>query len=329
MDIKIGRGTVSNLRDIVDEMRPYKVAVITDSNVARLHMEALGDLKAVHIILPPGERAKSIEAAIHIWKKMISEEFTRKSLVIGFGGGVITDLAGFVASTFMRGLPLILLPTTLIAQIDAAIGGKTGINFEGKNIIGTFYSPERILIDPDFLKTLPPEEWKNGYGELVKYAILSREIYEMLWKKKDVDEEVIRLCVNYKIGVVKEDMREQGKRRILNLGHTFAHALEKLSGYTIKHGIAVAQGLRFAGILSRKLYGFDPAPLNSLLDAFDISLSLSFKPREILSAMKNDKKFWYGKMVFVLPMDIGRVIIEEVQENLILETLEDMLCSQV
>jgi len=328
MELVIRRGSLKSIADMVNALRPHRVAVITDKRVATLHLEKLNGLEYTPLILPEGESTKSLTFASMLWEKLLDAGFTRKSVIIGLGGGVITDLAGFVASTFMRGVSLLLAPTTLLAQIDAAIGGKTGINFRGKNMVGTFYLPRYIVIDPDVLHTLPPEEWSNGYGELVKYAILSRDIHGAVMRGSGVNEDIIERCVRYKLSIVNQDLKEHGIRRVLNLGHTFAHALEKYYGYKIKHGVAVAQGLRFSALLGEKLYGFDPAEVNALLMKFGLDGCIPFKPIELLRAMRNDKKFWYGKMTLVVPVEIGTVKVVDVEESLILRTLGEMPCSQ-
>ncbi|AHF79878.1 3-dehydroquinate synthase [Thermococcus paralvinellae] len=325
MGIIIEEGGIKKLKSIVDELSPYKTIVITNTTLEKLWLDKILDqISAIPIIIPDGEEFKSLETAQQIWKKLIEIGFTRKSLIIGLGGGVITDLAAFVASTFMRGTYLGLLPTTLLAQVDAAIGGKTGINFEGKNIIGTFYLPNFVLIDPETLKTLPKVEILNGFGEVVKYGILDSGVYEKLRSFREIDEELIRECVNVKLRIVEEDLRESGKRRILNLGHTVGHAIEKVSNYKIKHGLAVAIGLMASALIAEKINGFDSGKVEELLDRFGLPKRHNFEPKELLKAMKIDKKAWYGRLVFILPEDIGKVFIEEIDEKVVLAVLEAM-----
>lgn len=325
MGVIVEKGSIKKLKSIVDELSPYKTAVITNTTLEKLWLDKILDqINAVPIVIPDGEEFKSLETAQQIWRKLIEIGFTRKSLIIGLGGGVITDLAAFTASTFMRGTYLGLIPTTLLAQVDAAIGGKTGVNFEGKNIIGIFYLPNFVLIDPETLKTLPKVEISNGFGEVVKYGILDLGVYEKLKSFREIDEELIRECVNVKLRIVEEDLRESGKRRILNLGHTVGHAVEKASNYRIKHGFAVAIGLRASALIAENISGFDSGKVEELLDKFDLPKRHSFEPKELLKAMKIDKKAWYGRLVFILPEEIGRVTIREVDEKVVLAVLEAM-----
>ena len=325
MGIIIEKGSIKKLKSIVDELSPYKTVVITNTTLEKLWLDKiLKQISAIPIVIPDGEEFKSLETAQQIWKELIEIGFTRKSLIIGLGGGVITDLAAFVASTFMRGTYLGLIPTTLLAQVDAAIGGKTGVNFEGKNIIGTFYPSNFVLIDPETLKTLPEVEILNGFGEVVKYGILDSRVYEKLKSFREINEELIRECVNVKLRIVKEDLRESGKRRILNLGHTVGHAIEKVSNYRVKHGFAVAIGLMASALIAEKINGFDSGKVEELLDRFGLPKRHNFEPKELLKAMKIDKKAWYGRLVFILPEDIGKVTIREVDEKIVLAVLEVM-----
>lgn len=325
MGVVIGKGSIKKLKSFVDELSPYKTAIITNTTLKKLWLgKILEQVSATPIVIPDGEEFKSLETARQIWKELLEIGFTRKSLIIGLGGGVVTDLAAFVASTFMRGTYLGLIPTTLLAQVDAAIGGKTGINFEGKNIIGTFYLPEFVITDPETLKTLPEVEILNGLGEVVKYGILDSGVYRKLKFFRGIDEGLIGECVNVKLRIVEKDMRERGRRRILNLGHTVGHAMEKVSGYRIKHGFAVSIGLMASALIAEKINGFDSGKVEELLDRFNLPKKHSFEPKELLKVMKMDKKAWYGRLVFVLPEDIGKVAVREVDEKTVSTVLEAM-----
>ncbi|MDK2853144.1 MAG: 3-dehydroquinate synthase [Thermococcaceae archaeon] len=325
MGVVIGKGSIKKLKSFVDELSPHKTAVITNTTLEKLWLgKILEQVSATPIVIPDGEEFKSLETARQIWKELLEIGFTRKSLIIGLGGGVVTDLAAFVASTFMRGTYLGLIPTTLLAQVDAAIGGKTGINFEGKNIIGTFYLPEFIIIDPETLKTLPEVEILNGLGEVVKYGILDPGVYRKLKSFGGIDEGLIGECINVKLRIVEKDTRERGRRRILNLGHTVGHAIEKVSGYRIKHGFAVSIGLMASALIAEKINGFDSGKVEELLDRFNLPKKHSFEPKELLKVMKMDKKAWYGRLVFVLPEDIGKVAVMEVDEKTASAVLEVM-----
>ncbi len=323
--IIIGEGSLKKLKKLVEEVSPYKTVVITNTTLEKLWLnEILDQIDAIPLVTPDGEEFKSLNTVEKIWKKLIEIGITRKSLIIGLGGGVVTDLAAFVASTFMRGTYLGLIPTTLLAQVDAAIGGKTGINFEGKNTIGTFYLPNFVLIDPENLKTLPKIEILNGFGEIIKYVILDRNVFNKLNSLKNLDEELIKECVNVKLKIVKEDLRERGKRRVLNLGHTVGHAIEKVSGYRIKHGFAVSIGLMASALIAEKINGFDSGIVEKLLEKFELPKKHSLDSKKLLKAMKSDKKSWYGKLTFVLPEEIGKVSIENVSERTVLKVLEEL-----
>ncbi|WP_099211935.1 3-dehydroquinate synthase [Thermococcus henrietii] len=318
-------GTLSDLSSLVSELSPYRTVVLTNTTVERLWLGKLEGIDAETIVIPDGEEHKNIETVKEIWARLQGLGFTRKSLLIGLGGGVITDIAGFVASTYMRGTMLGLVPTTLLAQVDAAIGGKTGVNFNGKNMIGTFYLPDFVLIAHETLSTLPREELLNGMAEVVKYGVLDGNVHSLLKRLDSVDDvnpELVRACAGVKLRVVEEDLREGGKRRVLNLGHTTAHAIEKLSNYTIKHGFAVSIGLMVAAKVGETMYGFDPGKVGELLEKFGLPTRLPFEPDEVLREMRLDKKSWYGKLTFVVPVDIGEVTVEEVEEDVVRRALE-------
>ena len=318
-------GRIDLLEELILRISPFKVVLLTNEVLAKLWLPNIpGNFDDV-IVMPDGEKHKNVYSAIRIWNRLHKIGFTRKSLLIGLGGGVITDLAGFVASTYMRGTYLGFMPTTLLAMVDAAIGGKTGVNFNGKNLLGTFYLPDFVLIDLAFLRTLPKEELVNGFGEVVKYGVLDEEVYNMLEKLRSVDQiepRLIKKCIDVKLRIVKEDLKERGKRMLLNLGHTLGHAIEKVSKYSVKHGLAVTIGLMGSALIGEKLYGFDAHKVERLLDRFGLPKIHSFNPQALLEAVKLDKKAWYGKPVFVIPIEIGKLVIARVDENLILEVLE-------
>lgn len=318
-------GALSDIFSLVSNLSPHMTVVLTNTTVGSLWLEKLGELGAESIVIPDGEEYKNIETVKEIWRRLQELGFTRKSLLIGLGGGVITDIAGFVASTYMRGTMLGLVPTTLLAQVDAAIGGKTGVNFNGKNMVGTFYLPDFVLVAHETLSTLPREELLNGMGEVVKYGILSRDVYSLLKDLRSVEEldaALVKACVSVKMRVVSEDFRESGARRVLNLGHTTAHAIEKLSDYRIRHGQAVSIGLRVAAKVGEELYGFDSGKVEELLERFGLPTRLPFEPDDVLREMRLDKKAWYGRLTFVVPVEIGDVVVEEVDESLVRRALE-------
>ncbi|ACJ16622.1 3-dehydroquinate synthetase [Thermococcus onnurineus NA1] len=317
-------GSLEELPSVVEKLRPHRVVILTNTTLERLWLGKVMELVGGEaIVIPDGEEHKRLETAVNVWNMLVDMGFTRRSLLVGLGGGVVTDLAGFIASTYMRGTMLGLVPTTLLAQVDAAIGGKTGVNFRGKNMIGTFYLPDFVLIAHETLSTLPGEEVLNGLGEVAKYAVLKGKIYGMVRKFPGMTPELVRECALFKAKVVEEDFMEAGKRRILNLGHTTAHAIEKLSDYRIKHGLAVAMGLMVAAKVGEHLYGFDAGKVEELLNAFGLPTRHPFEAGEIVREMRLDKKAWRGRLVFVVPEDIGKVHVEEVGEEVVKRALEE------
>ena len=253
---------------------PAQVVVISDRRVARLHGAAvLGALTAAGfapalLTTPPGERAKSWAVVQRLARELLARGAHRRTPVIALGGGVVGDLAGFLASIFMRGLPFIQVPTTLLAMVDAAIGGKTAINLsEGKNLLGTFHQPKLVVIDPGFLRTLPRAERCNGLAEVLKAGFIrDRDLLMRLHSAKtdlfkDETEltEIIYRAAAIKAQVVSQDERESDLRRILNFGHTLGHGLEQASRFRLPHGRAVAWGMVAALTLSERLAGLDPA----------------------------------------------------------------------
>jgi shikimate kinase/3-dehydroquinate synthase len=235
---------LSSLQIVFSSRVPYEAAVIADERVASLHkLQLLTPALSTHLV-PSGEEAKSLSIVERLWSEL---EIRRDGWLVGFGGGSTTDVAGFVAATHLRGVRWVAVPTTLVGMVDAAIGGKTGINTtDGKNLAGAFHFPQQVFVDPGFLSTLPPEEWRAGLAEVVKTGLLAGKD---LWALPE--EEMIRSCAAFKAAVVISDPYErEGRRAVLNLGHTFAHALESGSGYELRHGDAVALGLLAALRLS-------------------------------------------------------------------------------
>ncbi|MEW6702455.1 MAG: 3-dehydroquinate synthase [Bacteroidota bacterium] len=270
------------------------------------------------------EANKSYLELAKIYNDLIAIGYGRDSLIVAIGGGITGDIAGFAASTFARGIQFVQVPTTLLAAVDSSVGGKTGINFgETKNIIGAFHQPEFVLIDTEFLKTLPEEEIICGIGEIVKYAFLSdKKFFELLknnfHKLLELDStfttRAIETCIKFKGDVVAKDEKESGLRKILNLGHTFAHAIEVEQNYLIKHGQAVVVGLacalelsRRTGLLSEKLF----TQYLQLPFMFKDKITLNaFDPLQIYEIMKRDKKGRENRIKFVLLKEIGRLIVD-------------------
>jgi shikimate kinase / 3-dehydroquinate synthase len=272
------------------------VAWIVDERVLEVHSEPIGDDEAVHLV-PPGEQAKTLAVVERLWSELT---IGRDGTIVAFGGGSTTDVAGFVAATYLRGIPWIAVPTTLTGQVDAAIGGKTGINTaDGKNFAGAFHFPRSVVIDPAVLATLPERERRAGMAEVVKTGLLAgRPVWEL------PEEEMIRACAAYKAGVVVSDPFEtEGRRSWLNLGHTFAHALEAGSGYRVAHGEAVALGLHAA----LRLSGQPTDAVDEVLRPEPVEADLE----TAWAALKRDKK---GEGAFVLLEAPGRPIVTTVAD---------------
>ena len=325
--VHIGRGTFDELGAILAPLRPTAVACGLAEGVARLYPKvkgALGTGLAARFEFPSGEKAKSWDSLLAAWTAFAGAGLDRGSVVIAVGGGSLTDLVGFAAATWHRGIPWIAVPTTFLGMVDAAIGGKTAINLPGgKNLVGAFHHPRAVVCDLAFLDTLPPEEFATGLAEVVKAGIVGDPgLFTLLEgrgndlrRDGDLRFEVVRRAVAVKAAIVGRDERESGERRVLNFGHTVGHALEKASGFGLPHGRAVAAGMvaecRIA--CARKLLG--PEVLGRVertIEALGLPTSSpALDRRAILDALSADKKARGGRLVFALPRDLGRVEIVE------------------
>ncbi|MBN2092388.1 3-dehydroquinate synthase [candidate division KSB1 bacterium] len=322
-----------------------KVAIITDVNVAKHYREDVEsclqdeEFQVLGFILPAGEQTKNLKMADYLYEKLIEANFDRNSVIISLGGGVIGDLAGFVAATFMRGITFVQIPTTLLAQTDSSVGGKVGINHRlGKNLVGAFHQPKFVLIDPEVLKTLPQREIWSGLAEIVKYALISdAEFFDfledslgdlaLLKNMADV-EMVIEHCCSIKASVVNQDEKESGLRRILNFGHTFGHAFEALTDYAVlRHGEAVALGMRGIIWLCKENQLLDEEEYNridNLLQRLRLPETVpDFNPKDALKKIYHDKKVIDGVLNLVLLKGIGKPVIrKDITEDVLLSTLE-------
>lgn len=304
-----------------------KYAIITDSNVRSLYGERLLDglkdegLRSCLIDFPAGEESKNLKTVEHLANKLIGNDLDRKSVIIALGGGVVGDVVGFMASIYMRGISYIQTPTTLMSQVDSSIGGKTGVDLpEGKNLLGAFYQPRRVYIDPTILSMLPGREFKSGLAEVIKYGVIcDRELFEYLEKnivaikRMDVNTlmHIISRSSQTKAEIVEKDEKEENLRAILNYGHTFGHAVEKCGDYkTFLHGEAVSIGMNFAGCLAAEK-GFwsweDLKRQNKLISSFDLPLKSKFKSEELIKAVRHDKKVEGSRIMFVFPESIGKM----------------------
>ncbi len=320
-----------------------KTLLATDSNVERLWGASVrARLKVTEkFVFPAGEEAKNIGTAMELCSLAARRRFDRGGRFLALGGGVTGDLTGFAAAVYMRGVEFVQIPTSLLAMVDSSVGGKTAVDIpEGKNLVGAFHQPAQVLIDPRFLATLPKEELRNGLAEAVKTAvILDPKFFDYLESQgasllenpdfEHVYPEIIRRCCELKAGVVAGDECEQGRRAILNYGHTFGHAVELLSNFSVPHGAAVAVGMVVAGELNRKLERWsriDMLRQKVLLAALGLPTALpsEFAPAAVLEAMRADKKNAGGAIRVVLPKKIGDAeMVAGVPEKLLLEVLEE------
>lgn len=328
--IEIGTSNLGRAAGLILEKGPVTHAVIiTDSNVAETHATSVArSLDAENIavdllVIEPGEQSKSVDAADQLWQKLLELKTDRRSWIVAVGGGVMGDLAGFVAATYARGLPFLQVPTTLLAQVDSSVGGKVGVNLPGgKNMVGAFWQPQAVLIDTGVLATLPGREYRAGLAEAVKYGvILDAEFFEYLEARADainhkdarVLEAVIERCCQLKADVVAADERDvSGRRAVLNYGHTFCHAFETLTGYgQLLHGEAVAIGMQCAARLAERLGRVDSAfgaRQQTLLARLGLSVDVpQLDPQAVIDCMAGDKKVEHGQLRFVLPSRLGHV----------------------
>jgi 3-dehydroquinate synthase len=346
-DIAIGTGNLAEAgRFLADRAKVTHVVLVTDDNVHRPHAmqvaESLGelDIEVDVICVEPGEESKSLEVAESLWQGLLDLGADRKTVVTAVGGGVIGDLAGFIAATYVRGLRFLQVPTSLLAQVDSSVGGKVGINLPtAKNMIGAFYQPLGVLIDTAALATLPANEFRAGLAEVVKYGvILDAELFDYLARNAaalighdhDVLGRVVARCCRLKADVVERDEHEQsGLRAVLNFGHTFGHAFEAIGGYgTILHGEAVAIGMVCAARLAERLKRVDAkftSRVRSLLETFGLPVQVpNLDRRQMLDSMMHDKKVQHGRLSFVLPSRMGQVeLVGGVAEADILTVLEE------
>ena len=300
--------------------------IVTDENVAKFHLEKMQALlQAKAIITPAGEEHKNLETISFLWKSFLENGLDRKSTVIALGGGVLSDMAGFAASTYMRGIAWVGVPTTLLSMVDASLGGKTGFDLpEGKNLIGAFYPPKLVVADPQLLGTLPEAELISGMAEVVKHGIISDpELFNLClrgldWVKNNL-EEVIKHAMAVKIKVIEEDPYEKGIRAALNLGHTVGHAVELVSKFKLRHGEAIAIGTvaeaKYAAQVGLAVDGLVDAVTDSLKAlGLPIQIPEAMPRDEIIRAMRVDKKKNAKAIRFALPVEIGKVELVEVTD---------------
>lgn len=343
-DIHIGPDLLLYTASLLKGFNASRYVIVTDTNVEDLYGSNLQDqleeagVGTELISFPAGEASKNMDTILYLAKELIRLQADRKTMLLALGGGVTGDIAGFLASIYMRGVPFIQIPTTLLAQVDSSVGGKTGVDLpEGKNLLGTFYQPKLVLTDVNTLSTLPKQELKNGMAEVIKYAmirspklfnILEQKWNEILVLDSEVITAIVALSCAIKAMIVEEDEKEAGLRRILNFGHTAGHAIEAAANYTISHGEAVNMGMVVAARMSfkRELMRFEEfSRFIRLLKRFDLPYAIPahLSPKELLTIMKHDKKVQHGELHYVLNKGIGDCEIVVVTDEEILVTLEE------
>lgn len=328
--VEIGTQNLSELGALASAWCKLSHAVIiTDRNVESPHAErAAASLSEAGarvdvLVVEPGEETKSVESTAQLYEKLLELGADRKTAIVAVGGGVVGDLAGFVAATFARGLPFIQVPTTLLAQVDSSVGGKVGVNLPAaKNMVGAFWQPAGVLIDTAVLTTLADREYRAGLAEVVKYGVildaeffayLEQHVRELAARDPGVLEHIVMRSCRLKADIVEQDEREEtGRRSVLNYGHTFCHAIEAVAGYgQFLHGEAVSIGMLCASRLAERLGRIDHALTTRQHDLLTaIGLPVDFPPLDqtaILDAMSRDKKVEHGKLRFVLPTRLGHV----------------------
>lgn len=305
-----------------------RIAVVTNEAVGQHHAEPLleslreANFEPVRIDIPDGEQFKTLDTVANLYDKFIAAKLDRRSPIIALGGGVLGDTAGFAAASYLRGVPLVQIPTTLLSMVDSSVGGKTGVDLpQGKNLVGAFKQPEMVIIDPTILETLPPVELRAGMAEVVKHGIIDNpELFTALEKGNYELTWMLYQAINVKIRVVQADPFEQGRRAVLNLGHTFGHAFEHLSNFRIRHGEGVAMGLVCAARLATRLghcSGDTTERIIALLEQLELPIRPPpYPPDDVWTAMFTDKKRQGNTLRFILPRAIGDVdIFQNIDET--------------
>lgn len=311
--------------------KPVKVMIITDSNVDKLYSDnitkALKPFKfdVYNFVFKAGEGSKNFKTYMQAVSALNQNNFSKSDIIIGFGGGVACDLAGFVAATYLRGLRLVMVPTSLLCDVDASVGGKNAVDYEKiKNQVGTIYQPLSVLIDPQLLKTLPEKIFNDGMAEVIKYAIIDNMVvgkYKFfdLLESQNIEkslEDIITASVAIKAKIVEDDEFDTGKRHILNLGHTFGHALEFASGYKMSHGVAVANGIDIIcrySVKSSKMDRSEYERIIKLLKKFSLIKKIKYTPHELESSLVHDKKIRGKNINLIVPYGIGDVRIDKTE----------------
>ena len=325
--VLIEKGLFENFgHHVLNITEPCKVLILSDETVAKFYIEKLrknlekSGFKVSEFIIKPGEKSKTLSTAMKIYEKMAADFFSRSDMVVSLGGGVVSDIAGFAAATYLRGIKFVSIPTSLLAQIDASIGGKNGVNLSfGKNLVGTFYSPELVLVDSNFLLTLPQKELRCGIAEAIKCGCIKDEKLFEIFENENFEnnlDEIIKRSIAVKKQLAEKDEFDLGERKLLNFGHTLGHAYEKLGNFeTFSHGEAVAIGMNEITKISEKL-GLTKAGtaerLAEVLKKNSLPVSSSFAKKDVLKAVLHDKKISGSFIDLAVLKSIGSSFIHRV-----------------
>lgn len=340
-NIKIEKNLLKTIgKEVLKLYKGEKIVVITDENVNNFYGAIVeNSLKAegyetFQIVLKPGEKTKSFSSLMELYNKLIDFKINRGNLILALGGGVIGDLAGFCAATFLRGIPYIQVPTSLLAQVDSSVGGKVAIDLpQGKNLVGSFYQPKAVFIDPEVLKSLPQKYINDGMGEIIKYALIKdRKLYDILEKIDSTEalinsmEEIIYNCCFIKKAVVEADERDLGERMVLNFGHTLGHSIEKVQGYEgLSHGEAVAVGMYQITLNSEKMKLTKEGTAEKIKELL-LKFHLPYKVEDaidLVDILAIDKKNIGNNINLILLKDIGKVFIKPMNHEEIKEFFKE------
>lgn len=326
-DVTVGRSILSRIgAESKKLLNPARAVIVTGEHVAALYCRTVSDslssagFNTLTFVHRSGESAKSLGVYGNLLEFLCENRISQSDALFALGGGVTGDLTGFAAATYQRGIPYIQIPTTLLAAVDSSVGGKTAVNLpQAKNQVGCFYQPMAVFCDPDVLSTLPAEDYRCGCAEVIKYGVLGNaELFARL-ERTDIrtdEEAVIAECIRMKRDIVMEDEFDRGRRRLLNLGHTFGHAVEKCSGYTVAHGDAVAIGLAIItrSAVKKGICGADSLErIIAVLEKYSLPTECCFSLGELYDACLSDKKFSGGRIQLVVPETIGRCRIIPVE----------------
>ena len=339
--IFIGANLLENADLLLPHIGSGRVVVVTNEIVAPIYLERVqlqfGRQFGSSIVLPDGEATKNLDTIGQIYDHLLQGKYDRKTTLVALGGGVVGDITGFAAATFQRGVNFLQIPTTLLAQVDSSVGGKTGVNHAlGKNMIGSFYQPKCVVADTEVLRSLPEREVRAGLAEVLKYGLINNPEFfawlahnstELLELDNACISEAIKICCEAKANIVAQDEKESGIRALLNLGHTFGHAIETASGYGVwLHGETVAMGMVMAADLSKRLGWLNSAEAVQIREVLEKNFGMPVEPpaditvAQYLDLMSSDKKSELGKLRFILLKAIGEAAIEGDVENAMLES---------